>query len=225
MGCSHPKEVIDSFNDNYKNVSDSQIIHDKENIIKLKKGGLVIQTKIGNIQYGIPPETVKDSLSSGLTVPSVYIIPNNRFDRENCLAASEFEFPAYFNFFVLKKNISLVCDKNAELAIRTIFQETLLGPKDLTRFNDEFTHDYPPSMIPDIISELKHFAVNPYTKGELKFESIIDIINYNNEGIAHIQDGVFVERKDGFITIIEDDQDVAKFRDKMQINHNEYETF
>ena len=225
MGCAHPKEIIESFNDDYKKITDSCTVLDQDNIVELRKGGLVVQTKIGNIQYGIPPETVKDSQNAGLTVPSVYIIPQNRFDRENSISAAEFEFPAYFNFFVLRKNITLVCDKNSEMAIRTIFQETLLGPKDLSRFNDEFTHDYPPSMIPDMVSELKHFAVNPYTKETLVFESIINIINYDKDGIAHIEDTVFVERKNGYITVIEDDMEIAKFRDKVNINAANYETF
>jgi len=164
-------------------------LENKDNIIELKKGGLVIQTKIGNIQFGIPPETVKDSLSSGLTVPSIYVIPNNRYDKDQFLSAAEFEFPAYFNFFVLKKKIILVCDEEAEIAIRTIFQETLLGPKDLSTFKDEFTFDY--TSLPDMVTELKHFAKNPFTGEKLEFESIIKIINYDKETeIAHIQDGV-----------------------------------
>ena len=61
MGCAHPKEIIESFNDDYKKITDSCTVLDQDNIIELRKGGLVVQTKIGNIQYGIPPETVKDS--------------------------------------------------------------------------------------------------------------------------------------------------------------------
>ena len=38
-------------------------------IIRLPKGGKIIITKIGNIQYGTPPESVKDSMSMGLEVP------------------------------------------------------------------------------------------------------------------------------------------------------------
>lgn len=227
MGCTHPKEIIESFNEDLKEIEsmDSKpYLENKENIIELKKGGLVIQTKIGNIQFGIPPETVKDSLSAGLTVPSHYIIPNNRFDRDHILSAAEFEFPAYFNFFVLKKTINLIVDDEAERAIRTIFQETLLGPKDLSTFKDEFTFEYP--CMPDLRAELVHFAKNPFTGGELKFESLINIINYDKvTNIAIIGDGVCVERKDGWISIHEDDNEIARFRDKVVINAKMYETY
>ena len=37
-----------------------------KNSIELEKGGIIIQTKIGNIQYGILPETVKDALKMGV---------------------------------------------------------------------------------------------------------------------------------------------------------------
>jgi hypothetical protein len=82
------------------------------------------------------PETVKDCLTLGIIlyyiiigieVPTIFIMPSHRFDNRFCLSVAEFEFPAYFNFFVKKRKIILVCDKIGEAAVRTIFQETLLG--------------------------------------------------------------------------------------------------
>lgn len=43
---------------------------------------------------------------------------------------AEFEFPAYYNFFVNKRQVSLICTKKVEAAIRIVFQETLLGPQE-----------------------------------------------------------------------------------------------
>lgn len=42
---------------------------------------------------------------------------------------AEFEFPAYFNFFVLKRRLTLIVTEETEACVRTVFQETLLGPK------------------------------------------------------------------------------------------------
>jgi hypothetical protein len=86
----------------------------------------------------MPPETVKDSLNLGLEIPTYYIIPTKRypfclmcsFDKKYGISVAEFEFPAYFNFFVKKRQISLICTAEVEQAIRTVFQETLLGPTD-----------------------------------------------------------------------------------------------
>ena len=90
----------------------------------------MVITKSGPIQFGIPPETIKDSLNLGFEIPNFYVIPSQRWDKMFLLSVAEFEFPAYFNFFVRKNRITLICSKEAEEAIRRIFQETLLGPTD-----------------------------------------------------------------------------------------------
>ena len=51
--------------------------------IQLPRGGISIQTKaVGAVQFGIPPETIKDSMRLGLEVPRVFIVPVERFCRE-----------------------------------------------------------------------------------------------------------------------------------------------
>lgn len=57
----------------------------------------------------------------GLEVPTIFIMPTYRFDKRFCLSVAEFEFPAYFNFFVKRRKVILICDKEGEEAIRTIF--------------------------------------------------------------------------------------------------------
>jgi len=69
----------------------------------------------------MPPETIKDSMDLGLKVPKYFIVPSQRFDTRIGLSVAEFEFPAYFNFFVQKNKVNLIVDKEGELAIRTIF--------------------------------------------------------------------------------------------------------
>ena len=49
----------------------------------LPRGGISIDTKgVGRIQFGIPPETIKDSMQMGIEVPRVYIVPAERFCRD-----------------------------------------------------------------------------------------------------------------------------------------------
>jgi len=100
-----------------------------EKIIKLPRGGCLIKTLIGNLQFGMPPETLKDCLNLQLEIPLYYIVPTARFNRKYGLNVAEFEFPAYFNYFIRKKKINLICTKEAKKAIQVIFQETLLGPE------------------------------------------------------------------------------------------------
>ena len=52
-------------------------------ILQLPRGGTSIETKsVGRVQFGILPETIKDSMRLGLDVPRVYIVPAERFCRE-----------------------------------------------------------------------------------------------------------------------------------------------
>lgn len=71
--------------------------------MKLNRGGLIIKTSEGPIQFGLPPETVKDSMSLGVEVPTYYIIPSQRFNKQFGINVAEFEFPAYFNFFIKRR--------------------------------------------------------------------------------------------------------------------------
>ena len=89
-----------------------------------------MNTAAGPVQFGMPPETVKDHMTMGCEVPTHYILPTNRFHKRLGINVAEFEFPAYFNFFLRKKQINLICTKEAEEAIRIVFQETLIGPKE-----------------------------------------------------------------------------------------------
>lgn len=87
----------------------------------LMRGGCVVKTSIGPIQFGIPPETVKDSLNLSQEVPTYYILPSKRFDKKSGINVAEFEFPAYFNFFIKRKKCTLICSEEAQRSVRTIF--------------------------------------------------------------------------------------------------------
>jgi len=50
--------------------------------IYLPKGGMIIDTSIGAIQLGAPPETIKDSMSLNRAVPTYYIAPKNLFSHK-----------------------------------------------------------------------------------------------------------------------------------------------
>jgi hypothetical protein len=105
----------------------------------------------------------------GLPVPSIYIVPVERFCREMGAGLgvnlAEFEFPAYFNFFIQKRCCTLIVDSfDAERNIKRVFSETLLGPAQFRREHnpipyepEDFAPDFPKDAIPDFIKEMKHF--------------------------------------------------------------------
>ena len=169
------------------------------------------------LQFGIPPETIKDSMTMGIPVPQVYIVPAERFCREMGPALgvnlAEFEFPAYFNFFVYKKRCTLVVDsQEAQDNICRVFSETLLGPeqfrkKDAIAFEeDDFAPDFPRDAIPNFEKELKHFRIMPDGK-ELVLETLLDFCLFKHpaDGYSHNNLGVPPE--------IEDDEEKADSED------------
>lgn len=160
-------------------------------IEKLPRGGISIETEaVGRVQFGIPPETIKDSMVMGLDVPTIYIVPTERFCREMGPALgvnlAEFEFPAYFNFFVKKRRCQLVVDEEAETNIRRVFNETLLGPAQFRRENDsisfepeDFAPNFPREAIPNFEKELRHFRTNP-DGSELTLETLLEFCHFKD---------------------------------------------
>jgi glyoxylase-like metal-dependent hydrolase (beta-lactamase superfamily II) len=160
---------------------------------KLPRGGMSIETKaVGRIQLGIPPETIKDSMELGLDVPRVYIVPVERFCREMGpslgINLAEFEFPAYFNFFVRGKKCVLVVDSDeAEENIRNVFEETLLGPKQFRTASspkahepEDFDPSYPKEARPDFSKEFRHFRVSEKTDvhTELSIDMLLEFCHF-----------------------------------------------
>jgi len=137
----------------------------------------------------------------GINVPLFYIVPVDRFCREMGPALgvnlAEFEFPAYFNFFIQQKKCTLIVDSdNAERNIRRVFGETLLGPAQFRReensiaFEEEdFAPDFNREAIPDFRKELKHFRVGP-DGNELVIETLLNFIHFkkpaDSRGHGHL---------------------------------------
>lgn len=127
MSCCTPsEETIERLRQRLSQ-SSSDIL-DYDNIIDLLRGGTVINTKIGNIQFGMPPETIKDSIVQKIDIPNMFVIPTRHYSKESFINVAEFEFPAYFNFFLKRRKIIIICTPEQERNLRIIFQETLLGP-------------------------------------------------------------------------------------------------
>lgn len=152
-----------------KIVSQFEKYSNEDRVIKLKRGGIVVKTKVGNIQFGIPPETIKDAMALQLEVPRYFVIPHQRFDKKYGVNIAEFEFPAYFNFFIKQRKVCLIGSKEAEEAVRIVFIETLNGPQDHSRIKEDFISNYPEDKIPDFFSENSIF--NP--KGPIPLDSLV----------------------------------------------------
>jgi len=162
----------------------------------LPRGGISIETQaVGRIQFGIPPETIKDSMRLGIGVPGVYVVPPERFCREMGPALginlAEFEFPAYFNFFVHNKPIILVVDSHdAESNIRRVFGETLLGPaqfrnhdKPKANEDEDFDPSFPVEARPNFYKEFYNFRTSEECTNyeELRIDMLLSFQHFTSK--------------------------------------------
>ena len=132
-----------------------------KNVHVLPRGGTLVMTKLGPIQFGCPPETIKDSMVLGLGIPQYFVIPTERFVKKfgpsQGINVAEFEFPAYCNFFFKSKRVCLVVNsEDVKKRIQRVFQETLLGPTHWDPTVD-FDPSFPVERRPDLMRELAYF--------------------------------------------------------------------
>lgn len=194
---------------------------DSLEIIHLGRGGLIVQTSIGPIQFGMPPETIKDSMKLGVPVPRHYIVPSEPFTKtigaNMGVNVAEFEFPAYCNFFFKGQSINLIVpSKDVEDRIRTVFQETLFGPVKL-----DLEQDFPPStpkeLYPDLHKELEYFR--KFGDTLITLDKLIQFTTFNDAGEAWITKDnlqICIESKNGSFCIIDKDK-TAVFPDRMNL--------
>lgn len=131
----------------------------------------------------------------GMEVPTVYIVPVERFCRELGpalgLNLAEFEFPAYFNYFVRGKRVVLVVDStDAERDIRNVFGETLLGPEQFRNHedpcpnvDDDFDPSFPKDMRPNFYKEFKNFrtAEKSGNLDELRIDTLLEFVHFRSD--------------------------------------------
>lgn len=174
---------------------------------ELPRGGYYVKTSAGAIQFGMPPETVKDVMALGLDVPLLYVLPRELFDRRRGLSVAEFEFPAYYNFFLLKRRARLgVDDRGVEARVRAIFQETLFGPKGEPH-PSEYADGFPLDARPDFRKESEYFRSVP-GRARLEVDDLVELVAFDKDRIEIAPD-VFVLRGETHYVVFDGGKDVA----------------
>jgi CRP-like cAMP-binding protein/phosphoribosyl 1,2-cyclic phosphodiesterase len=143
------------------------------------------------VQFGIPPETIKDAMAMQLEVPIAWVVPHELFARRRGISVAEFEFPAYYSFFILKRKARLVVDgASVERRVRAVFQETLFGPT-TNPAASEFSESIPPDGLPDLLKESAYFRVRA-DGTRLTVDDLIDFVHLDR-GPATIAADVTIE--------------------------------
>src|SRR6186713_2797485 len=98
-------------------------------LLRLPRGGVIVETSAGRVQLGAPPETIKDAMEAGIDVPSTFVMPSTWFSRRRGTTTAELEFPVYYNWFLRSRKVTAVCDEDGRRRLRAILRESLFGPE------------------------------------------------------------------------------------------------
>jgi len=103
------------------------MVNNMDSHIYLSRGGILIPTSGGNIQFGIPPETIKDTMKLKGGVPVSYIVPQFMFSLSKGIALAEMEFPIYYNFFIRKGKTRIICNEINRKESKRLYQKPYLA--------------------------------------------------------------------------------------------------
>jgi CRP-like cAMP-binding protein/phosphoribosyl 1,2-cyclic phosphodiesterase len=155
-------------------------------IVALPRGGTIVHTSIGPVQFGAPPETIKDSLQAGIEVPSVFVLPQTWFSRRRGITVAELEFPVYYNYFVRGRRVLAVCDESGRKRLLSVLRESLLGPAvvDIAR---DYASQVPAEARADLHREMDWFR----KKGDerIELDDVIAFSIYDDAGRAVLGGG------------------------------------
>ncbi len=147
-----------------------------QNVIKLNRGGYIVQTAVGPVQFGSPPETIKDSMILDFGVPQIFVLPNNFFNWIKGISVAEVEFPIYYNFFIKKRKTYIVCSREQALRFRNVLHEALFGPRNIN-LDREFDQLKNNVFKPDIKSEIDYF------RNKMKLSDLVGFFIFNNNTV------------------------------------------
>ncbi len=175
---------------------------------ELERGGYYVATRVGAVQFGMPPETVKDVMALELEVPVLYILPRELFDRRRGLSVAEFEFPAYYNFFLLQRKARMGFETpDVEARVRAIFQETLFGPRG-SPHPSEFADGYPVDARPDFARESEYFRSVPGRK-RIEVDDLVDFVPFV-DGRLEVGPGVVVTIEGDMYAVSDGGNEIAR---------------
>ena len=162
----------------------------------LPRGGLVVVTSRGPVQFGVPPETIKDSMQRDHGVPGLYVLMRDFFSYERGISFAEMEFPIYFNFFVCKRRVKVVGTADQRRRLNIFMQESMFGPAEID-LSREIAGD-PESILwyPSLDKEIEHFKRHPFEPDRrMSLEDVIDFHVLPEEvGVVTI-DGLTLSRE------------------------------
>ena len=151
-------------------------------MIELPRGGYLVQTPAGYVQFGSPPETIKDTMKLPEGVPEIFVLPEKMFNWIKGISIAEIEFPLYWNYFIRKKKTLIICREEQFLKMKKVLEESVFGPETFSIAND-YSSNISHSLVPDILSEMNYFRNNNKLSNMVQF-GIFKNNKFSHKGIS-----------------------------------------
>jgi len=152
-----------------------------DTVTSLPRGGYLVDTPAGYIQFGSPPETIKDTMLLPEGVPLIFVLPAEFFNWIKGISIAELEFPIYYNFFLKKKKTRIICYDDQAMRFKKVLQEALFGPEN-PNFTDDF--DERTGIVHDIKKEMDYFRT-------MNLSDVVEFLIYENDSC--VVDGITIE--------------------------------
>ncbi|MEM7179748.1 MAG: cyclic nucleotide-binding domain-containing protein [Spirochaetota bacterium] len=170
--------------------------------ITLPRGGYLVDTSVGYIQFGSPPETIKDTMKMEKSTPLTFVVPNKFFHIDKGISTAELEFPLYFNFFLRQKRTKIVCTEKQVEQLKVVLEESVFGPKNINLEN-EFIYGKDTYGFPDMRAEIDHFA------GMKQMEDLVEFVTFQDNEVTIDETIKIKKNPGGDFVVVEGDKETA----------------
>lgn len=155
----------------------SEVKFVSKNVIELPRGGYLTKTSEGQIQFGAPPETIKDTVVTKESVPQIFVLPRQLFHWQKGINVADMEFPLYFNFFIRKQKTLIVGTEMQCRRLIIALHEAVFGPQNLDLNQDAAETQL--TYVPDIRGELSYF------RGKLQLTDLFRLKVFRKREVTH----------------------------------------
>ncbi len=169
-----------------------EAIQNKQIVHELPRGGYLVETSVGYIQVGSPPETIKDTMTKfPRSTPQIFVLPNQLFHVDKGISVAELEFPIYFNHFLRQKKTYIVCTEEQREQFKVVLQEAIFGPE-VINLSNEYIDGENNLAMPNMKAEIDYFRGNRQIDDLIRFVIFKDNkVKFNNVTIEKLSNGNF----------------------------------
>jgi CRP-like cAMP-binding protein len=168
-------------------------------VTELPRGGYLVQTKAGYLQFGSPPETIKDTMLLPQSTPQIFILPRKLFNAIKGISLAELEFPIYYNFFIKKQKTHIICTEEQGERLLRVLREAVFGPEKVNLAEDVHSET---SVVHDLHKELDFYKT-------FNFENLLAFHYFKNNECKINGVTIRIDNNANFI-VTEDDNDAPQ---------------